>query len=230
VWASVFAVRPARPATPPLPKVVALTFDDGPSPRWTPTLLSLLARYHAHATFFILGSEAARYPALVRAIAAQGSAVGNHGYDHLNLFRVGAQVMWQDAEKTARWLHQEHIAPAPFYRPPYGNTSPALVQLFTRHGYTVTLWSIDTLDWTEPPTSAIVRRVLSHIKPGAIVLMHDSGGNREHTVQAVDAILQFLTADGYRVVSLPVYVRDLHLKTPTRLPPPPATAPSGLTL
>jgi peptidoglycan/xylan/chitin deacetylase (PgdA/CDA1 family) len=227
------AVHTAK-AAPPL---IALTFDDGPSPHYTPEILALLTRYHAHATFFVLGSELARFPNLARDIVRQGSVLANHGYNHVNLFRVGAQGVWRDAERTQALFAREHLPLTPFYRPPFGNSSPQLVRALNEHGYTVVLWSVDTRDWAMPGTTFITRRVLSQSKPGAIILMHDSGGNRSQTVQALAAILPVLEAEGYHLVTLPEYVAHLHIHTPTELPlkPTPASpthppaAPSALT-
>jgi peptidoglycan/xylan/chitin deacetylase (PgdA/CDA1 family) len=215
-------------ATRPIPRIIALTFDDGPSPTYTPQVLALLARYHAHATFFLLGSEVAAFPKIARDIVNQGSVVANHGYLHVNYFRVGVGGVTKDAERTEALLKKDHIPMAPFYRPPFGNSNKALVKGMSKRGYTLTLWSIDTRDWTSPGTSYITRKVLKDAEPGAIVLMHDSGGNRTQTIQALAAILPTLEAEGYRFVTLPQYVKDLNLKAPPKLPlpPPPAPAPA----
>ncbi|NMP23914.1 polysaccharide deacetylase family protein [Sulfobacillus harzensis] len=206
---------PARPE-----KVIALTFDDGPSPKYTPEILSLLTRYHAHATFFVLGSEVAQYPKIVTDIVRQGSAVANHGYTHVNFFRVGVGGVVSDMEKTAALLKKDHIPLTPFYRPPYGNSNRSLVDALGKKGIYTTLWSIDTRDWSSPGTSFITKKVLANAFSGAIVLMHDSGGNRTQTVQAVAAILPVLEAEGYKFVTLPQYVKDLGIKEPTKLPLP----------
>lgn len=210
------------PGGPPQPRpLVALTFDDGPSSPYTSQILNLLTRYHAHATFFVLGSEVAQFPGIARAIVKQGSVVANHGYRHLNYFHVGVAAMGQDAAKTETLLKKEHIPSVPFYRPPFGNSNHKLVTYMAAHGYTLTLWSIDTRDWTRPSTPTITARVLTHIQPNAIVLMHDGGGNRSQTVDALEAILPALTSEGYQFVTLPQYVKDLGLKhVPPKLPLP----------
>ena len=209
------------------PRIIALTFDDGPSPTYTPQVLALLQRYHAHATFFVLGSEVSQFPKIVRDIIKQGSVIANHGYMHVNYFRVGVSGVAKDAARTLAILKKDHIPVAPFYRPPFGNSGKALVQYMSQHGYTLTLWSIDTRDWASPGTPYIIRKVLKDAEPGAIVLMHDSGGNRTQTVQALAAILPALEAEGYHFVTLPQYVKDLKLKAPPKLPlpPPPTPAP-----
>lgn len=184
-------------------KWLALTFDDGPSPANTPAILRLLTQYHAHATFFVLGSEAEKFPGLLHQIARQGSVVANHGWLHLNLRTVGAARMWGDAQKTASLLASLRVPQARIYRPPYGMTSPALIRLFAAHGYQVVLWSVDTRDWAAPGTAFIVRQVYREVKPGAIILMHDGGGSRAQTVDALATVLPALTQLGYRFVTLP---------------------------
>lgn len=208
VGLSVLLITP-HPAQAPLPPVlasvkeVALTFDDGPSPAYTPQILALLRRYHAVATFFVLGSEAHRFPELVRTITEDGSVVANHGWQHLNLYRTGPAALWADAAKTQDFLRHLGVSPAPYYRPPYGNITPALTHLLRQHGYTVVLWSVDTRDWSLPGSSAITRRILTQVKPGAIILMHDGGGNRSQTVSALEAVLPVLSDEGYRFVTVP---------------------------
>lgn len=205
------------------PRVIALTFDDGPSPVYTPEILALLTRYQAHATFFVLGSEVAQWPNIARDIIKQGSVIANHGYRHVNYFRVGTDGVYQDAQRSAALLKKEHIPMVPFYRPPYGNSNARLVKFLSAKGYTVTLWNIDTRDWSEPGTSHITQKILTDAEPGAIVLMHDSGGRRQETVQALAAILPFLESEGYRFVTLPQYVEDFHLQHPAQLPLPTTT-------
>ncbi len=183
-------------------RMVALTFDDGPSSHYTPAILKLLSQYHATATFFVLGSQAKRYPNLVKAEVAEGSEVANHGWAHLNLRQVGAPRMWQDALGTSRLLESLGVPESPFYRPPYGMMSNSLLRLFESHGYTVTLWSIDTRDWALPGVNAMTATIGSQIKPGAIILMHDGGGRREQTLAALRWLLSTYTRRGWRFVTL----------------------------
>ncbi len=198
----------AEPAPPALSHVttsqrmVALTFDDGPSPHYTPAILKLLSQYHATATFFVLGSQAKRYPSLIKAEVAQGSEVANHGWGHLNLRQVGAARMWQDARNTSRLLESLRVPESPFYRPPYGLTNQALLRLFEAHGYTVTLWSIDTRDWALPGVDTMTTIIQTQMKPGAIILMHDGGGVRKQTLAALQWVLSTYSRRGWRFVTL----------------------------
>lgn len=183
-------------------RMVALTFDDGPSAHYTPAILKLLSEYHARATFFVLGSQVKRYPKLVKAELAQGSEVANHGWGHLNLHQVGAARMWQDALLTSRLLQSLGVPESPFYRPPYGMMSNNLLRTFESHGYTVALWSIDTRDWALPGVGTMTATIASQIKPGAIILMHDGGGVREQTLAALRWLLSTYTRRGWRFVTL----------------------------
>jgi peptidoglycan/xylan/chitin deacetylase (PgdA/CDA1 family) len=183
-------------------RMVALTFDDGPSAHYTPAILKLLSEYHAAATFFVLGSQAERYPGVVKREIAQGSEVANHGWGHLNLRQVGALAMWQDAQRTSRILASLGVSESPFYRPPYGMMSTALLRIFESHGYTVTLWSIDTRDWTSPGVGNMTATIQRQMKPGAIILMHDGGGKREQTLAALRWLLSTYTRRGWRFVTL----------------------------
>jgi peptidoglycan/xylan/chitin deacetylase (PgdA/CDA1 family) len=224
---------PKAPAKPPLaqkvPRIIAFTFDDGPSPEYTPQILTLLSRYHAHATFFVLGTEVKHFPGIAKEILKQGSVIANHGYNHVNYFSVGVTGAAHDAQRLTDLLKKEHIPTAPFYRPPFGNSNQKLVSYMAAHGMTLTLWSIDTRDWAMPGTSFITRKVLSLAEPGAIVLMHDSGGNRTETVHALAAVLPVLQAEGYTFVTLPQYIKDLGLHAPAKLPlpAPQPTVPDG---
>ncbi|MDA8195248.1 MAG: polysaccharide deacetylase family protein [Thermaerobacter sp.] len=192
---------PAPPANPP--KLVALTFDDGPSPLYTPEILQLLTTYNAHATFFVLGSEVLRFPQVAAAIARQGSVLANHGWQHLNLYRSGANVLWQDAHRAETYVRSLGLPMAPLYRPPYGNVSQTLLAIFSRHGYRVILWSLDTRDWAHTNGHVIAQKILHSIRPGSIVLMHDGGGDRAPTVSALATILNILSAQRYRFVTVP---------------------------
>ncbi|PSR37523.1 MAG: polysaccharide deacetylase family protein, partial [Sulfobacillus thermosulfidooxidans] len=144
----------------------------------------------------------------VRDIARQGSAVANHGWQHLNLRRVGAAALWQDASKSQDFVRSLGVDPSLFYRPPYGLVSQPMIHLFADHGYTVVLWSIDTRDWARPGVGSIINKVATQVKPGSIILMHDGGGNRSQTATALNAILEQLKQMGYQAVTLPQLIQD----------------------
>jgi peptidoglycan/xylan/chitin deacetylase (PgdA/CDA1 family) len=198
---------PARPPDAPqhpAEKVVYLSFDDGPNPQWTRQVLALLFHHHAHATFFVIGENVVQYPELVRAEAAFGDAVGNHTWDHQSLDGIGRQRFFDEILRTKSAIQAalgSHGHPAPCMRPPYGATDAFTYAYAAELGLSVVLWTVDPQDWSRPGASVIVSRVLTNVYPGAIVLMHDGGGDRSQTVAALGSILDSLSSQGYRFLS-----------------------------
>ncbi|MDE9364879.1 polysaccharide deacetylase family protein [Luteipulveratus sp. YIM 133132] len=203
--------RPTRPQVRPLPptaggagrttpgRIAYLTFDDGPDPRWTPQVLGLLARYDAHATFFEIGTQAAAHPDLVRQVRAAGHRIGGHSWDHSDLTRLTPPQLADQLDRTAAALGE---APR-CVRPPFGAVDRDVRTAVTSRGESVALWDVDTRDWTRPGAKAIAAEVISHTKQGSVILMHDGGGDRSHTVQALDQVLRRLSSKGYRFEPLP---------------------------
>jgi peptidoglycan/xylan/chitin deacetylase (PgdA/CDA1 family) len=184
------------------PRTVALTFDDGPSPTYTPQILRLLRRDHVPATFFVIGELAQRYPNLVHAEIRSGMSVGNHSWDHperppfvdLAPARVRSEISTTDAE-LAHLGDRVHL-----FRPPGGSFDPSLVAVTEAQGLRVVLWDIDPRDWA-PGASAreIARAVLRSLKPGAVVELHDGGGDRSATVAALPKIIRGIRKMGFRL-------------------------------
>ena len=200
---------------------VALTFDDGPGVS-TARILALLRRHHAHATFFVLGSELERHPGLAIAATAAGDEIEDHSMTHRALPRLGKVRLLYELRAAAD-LIQELTGRRPiFVRPPYGSTDGRVVDAARSLGLQVVLWTVDTRDWQNPGAAAIARRVLGNVQPGEIVLMHDGGGPRTQTVKAVQAILDGLDAKGYTAVTLSRLVQDA--APPTVKPPSPPAA------
>lgn len=183
---------------------VALTFDDGGAGPWA-SMLSTLKAYHAHATFFPLGSYAAASPSLMRRTVAEGHAIGSHGWTHTAMTRQsysGVRGEWIRSE--APWWNAAGATPVPYCRPPYGDYNGGTVAAAGAAGFTrVILWDVDPSDWSEPGSSVIAQRVLSHVRPGSIVCMHLRG----QTAAALPTILSGLRARGYKAVSLPELFR-----------------------
>ncbi len=216
---------PGRPAgsvlSHPLPVQkleVALTFDDGPSPGATRQILDLLHSHGAHATFFALGTELERYPGIAAAIARAGNEVADHGMTHRSLPRLGRSRMLYELRATADLIHELTGKPPAFARPPYGNVDQRVVQAARSLNMTVALWTVDTRDWQTPGAATIARRVLQNLHPGEIILLHDGGGPRQQTVQAVGTILAALDAKGYRAVTLAQLVQDARPAVAQRAP------------
>ena len=181
---------------------MALTFDDGPSPTYTPQILGLLRRDHVPATFFVIGELAERYPDLVRAEIRSGMSVGNHSWDHpesppfvdLAPARVRSEISRTNAE-LARLGDRAHL-----FRPPGGSFDPSLVAVAQAESVRVVLWDVDPRDWAPGATARkIARAVLENVKPGAIVELHDGGGDRSATVAALPKIIRGIRRMGFRL-------------------------------
>lgn len=179
-------------------KVVYLTFDDGPNPRYTPQVLALLKRHKARATFFMIGSSARSNPALVRRVKAEGHAVANHTYTHPWLTRIPASAVRSQLRRT-----DAVIGATKCMRPPGGFVNNSVRAVARREGKRIVMWTVDPADWSRPGAKAIASRVLNRTRSGSIVVMHDGGGSRVQTVAALSTLLPRLRAKGYRLEALP---------------------------
>ena len=184
---------PDPPAEPP--KVLYLTFDDGPS-AYTPRVLELLARYNAKATFFVIGRQAAAQPELIERIWAEGHGLANHTWNHPSLSGISWPRFESEIVRTGLVLGERGSA---WIRPPYGATDRNTIGFAARLGYKTVLWTVDPRDWSRPGANVIAQRVIGRSGPGSIVLMHDGGGYREQTVAALETILRSLSGRGYRM-------------------------------
>jgi peptidoglycan/xylan/chitin deacetylase (PgdA/CDA1 family) len=181
---------------------VALTFDDGPGPD-TERVLDALARHGARATFFCVGEAARRRPELVRRMVAAGHVVGNHTLEHKKLpWLARAELVRQiDAAQAALVAAG---APSPtLFRAPHGFKSPFLARALARRGLRLVAWTRGVWDTERPGADVIARRSLAALEDGAILLLHDGGGDRAQTAEALDAILEACARRGLRPVTLP---------------------------
>ena len=199
---------------------IALTFDDGPGP-YTPRVLDQLQRLHAPATFFEVGFMIHYfYDSLERQVRI-GAVVGDHTEQHAMMAHLPAA---QQADQIIVQTQQLHRYGAPYprlYRPPYGSFNQATFAILHRLRMLMVLWSVDTEDYLRPGVDAIVSRALTGAKPGAIILMHDAGGERSETIAALPRIVHGLRSRGYKLVTIPQLVLDDppqgHEPTPTSL-------------
>ncbi|MES1199928.1 MAG: polysaccharide deacetylase family protein [Pseudomonadota bacterium] len=199
---------------------VALTFDDGPDPRWTPQILDVLRRHGVKATFFVIGEAAVAHPDLIRRIVQDGDEIGNHSFTHPNMAHVGPERVRLELTSTQRALESITGRSVRLFRPPYnadadpgseGELMPVLVA--NQSGYLAAGESIDPQDWQLSVRAAdgsvhqltgedIVGSVLNQIDNGHAILLHDGGGDRAATVAALDALITSLEARGYRFVTM----------------------------
>lgn len=185
-----------------LAKVIALTFDDGPFPPFTNQIMEILKQQQIKATFFIVGRQAALFPDLIKQLTKAGFLLGNHSFSHSHLGNAPDVVLEQELEATKDLIVKAGGKEPRWFRPPYGSTSDRLAQLAAAKGYRVVSWNVDSQDWTNKDATAVVNQVVSGVKPGAIVLLHDGGGDRSNTVGALPRIIQTLKDQGYKFVTL----------------------------
>ena len=178
------------------PPLVALTFDDGPSPDATPLILDELRRARIKATFFVVGTMAAAYPQLVRREIAEGMTVGNHTWTHARIGARDASFARGQLTHTSELL-KTLGAEVTVFRPPYGTYTPETVRVASSLGLRTIMWTVDSIDYRKPAPSTIVRNVMRQLKPGSIILMHDGGGDRSRTVAALRMLIEQIRQRGY---------------------------------
>jgi len=188
---------------------VALTFDDGPDPVYTPKVLKLLRQSNIKATFFVVGSKVARYPEIVTEIVADGHTIGNHSYTHRNLSTLGTQQLEYEIDWTQDAIEQATGLRPNLMRPPRGMGSPELFRLLEERGMTLALWSKSSQDWLQPTPSGIVTTLGRAVRSGDILLFHDSGdfvkssgANRTATLKALPGIIVAVKTRGLQFVTM----------------------------
>lgn len=192
-------------------KLLALTFDDGPSSAYTPQILEILREKDVKATFFVVGANAALEPSLLQRIYDEGHDIGNHTFTHPNLSTIGTTQLDLELNATQRVLEAKLGVGTRLFRPPFNkdaepatrNEARALISA-TALGYISIGLKIDPLDWEQPGASTIVDRTVQYAETmkGNVILLHDAGGDRQQTVAALPEIIDELTAKGYRFVAL----------------------------
>lgn len=177
------------------PRIVRLTFDDGPVRTSTPRVLNVLSNYRVKATFFVIGEQVRKYPRLVRREYSEGHSVQNHTYTHPDLTTLSNDGIRRQLRRTNRAITAAGVPRPQRFRPPYGATNARVRSVAGSLGLTQTLWSVDPRDWADPAASVICRRVVSNVSPGSIVLLHDGTG--ANTDEALPCIIKRLRAKGY---------------------------------
>lgn len=190
-------------------KVIALTFDDGPDPVDTPAILDLLGEYHAHATFFITGKKAEQYPEIVKREAIEGHEVANHTYTHRMLLRCSDEQIRSEIARAQRSIALAAGAKPVLFRPPEGFFNSRVLSVGREEGLLTVLWSWHhpTDDWARPGVGHIVKGIMSDVRSGDIVLLHDYVSGKTQTIDALRIILPKLTQEGYRFVTVSELLR-----------------------
>ncbi len=201
---TVAAPRPAH--TEAGQPVAYLTFDDGPHPSFTVSVLELLSRYDATATFFVIGGQVMLFPEVVAAAVQQGNEIENHTASHAWLTKVSRDEFISEVMRTDEAIYAaagEQVGPIRCLRPPYGARDECTSLIAAEMGKTIVMWDVDPQDWRQPGAEQIAQHILAHARPGAILLMHDGGGDRQQTIAALEMVLAELTARGYVFRGLP---------------------------
>lgn len=199
---------PAKSLTIPDRRLV-LTFDDGPDPEWTPKVLDQLKKYRAHGVFFVTGTMASRYPALVKRMVDEGHEVGLHTFNHPDLsYQTRSRINWELTQSQLALAGAAGIRTS-LFRPPYSSFADAMdnkswpvARYVGSLGYITVLDSTDSEDWKRPGAAKIVEGATPKGDKGSIVLMHDSGGDRSQTVEALGRFLPEMQERGFRFVNL----------------------------
>lgn len=185
-------------------KIVALTFDDGPHPIYTPQILDILDQYQAKATFFMIGSRMEEYPEIVEEVSGRGHLIANHTYTHpKNLRAESPESIKKEVDRCQQSIERLANQNACLFRPPRGILNQKIIKMLHKQGYTVVLWSISADHHDAPTPELMAARVIKHAHPGEIVLIHDGRTDlRWKDVEATRLIIENLSKQGYRFVTL----------------------------
>ncbi len=181
-------------------KYVALTFDDGPHPTYTPKILDILKKHNAKATFFVLGSRVKSHPSIVARTVNEGSEVGVHTWNHPNLTKCSPSKVRKEIGDTLKVIQAASNYTPRTMRPPYGAVNANLVGMFAaEYNLSTIMWSIDTNDWRKPGIQKVINEAVNKAQPGSIILIHDIHGS---SYEAVDGIVTGLIKRGYSLVTV----------------------------
>lgn len=183
-------------------KKVAITFDDGPHPQYTPEMLEALKKRNVKATFFLLGQEVEKYPEIVKQIQEEGHLIGNHSYQHEQLSKLPMEQACQQVNRTNELIYNITGEYPSYLRPPFGDWHE---KLDCEMNMVEVLWDVDTLDWSSQNHQKIVNKVLKKVQENDIILMHDG---YETSVTAAMEIIDTLQQQGYEFVTVDEIIFD----------------------
>ena len=183
-------------------KVIALTFDDGPSAKYTEEILDILDENGAKATFFVIGENAENYPELIDAELSRGHEIGCHTFSHKHMSSLCEGELEEEIKSTEIVLNEHSGYTLKLFRPPEGVLTKENIKIISDMGYDMILWSIDTRDWEHKSKENIVENVMKNVECGSIVLFHDFIGNNSNTPAALRELLPKLKAEGYEFVTV----------------------------
>ena len=191
-------------------RYIALTFDDGPHPNYTPRILEILRRYDVKATFFVVGMMAERYPKLVKAELGGGHDVGNHTYHHVNLNMTPPAYVATEIKACGEVLAAIGGKPPHLFRPPGGDYNDHVAEVSDALGYQMILWTDDPGDYASPGEDIIEQRILDAATPGGIILIHDG---IQQTVDMLPRLIKELRRQGYEFITIDEMLRQKGLNS-----------------
>ncbi|OBQ40981.1 MAG: polysaccharide deacetylase [Anabaena sp. MDT14b] len=187
---------------PPEKKVIALTFDDGPWPSSTAKVLDILKKNNIKGTFFVVGQNVKNYPDLTKRVVTDGHIIANHTWHHW-YHHMNAQTAAYEVANTTDIIYKTTGIKTSLFRPPGGNMRNGVAAYAKSNKYAVIMWSSDSMDYSRPGVPRLINNIFREAKPGGIVLMHDGGGDRSHTVKALPEIISKFRKQGYEFVTVP---------------------------
>ena len=178
------------------PGTVALTFDDGPNPIYTPQVLRILKKYHVKATFFVMGWAAQKYPNLIHDIIADGNAVANHSWSHPKLTQISQQRLYEEVVRSRNAIAKAVGKPPVCLRPPFGMGNKRVGRFIRQQGMIMVPMGFNSFDYKRPGYRKIASQVINNARSGQVFLLHDGPKRREQTVKALPLIIKGIRAKG----------------------------------
>jgi len=183
-------------------KKVGLTFDDGPDMKNTVEILNILSEYKVKATFFVTGKNAEKFPELVELAKGQGHEIGNHSFSHSSLRFKTLAFVYEEITKTDNLLSSIGIGEVTNFRPPYGRYFPFVPLALKRLKKSMILWNIGPKDYKAKSSAQLTAFILKKLKPGSIIVLHDGGGNRRITIEALKELIPEILKKGYQFCTI----------------------------
>lgn len=184
-------------------KILAITFDDGPNPEWTPLFLEVLRKHGAKATFYTLGTNMEKYPDVAKRIVKEGHELGNHSYSHPHLPELGRKGQFEELLRAEKLIVEVTGRRPHTFRPPFLAVSEELLEVSEQFGYSVIhALNTDSRDWETPGVEHILETSRAEVRKGAILLFHDGFGDRSESLEAISILVPELIEQGYRLVTV----------------------------
>jgi peptidoglycan-N-acetylglucosamine deacetylase len=184
-------------------RVVAITFDDGPNPVYTPQVLEIFSEAKGKATFFMIGEQMRNHPEVVKQVAAGGHQVGNHTYTHPKLSQLNTAECLEELEQTEKVIEELTGRKPVIFRPPYLDYNQDTVSLLQKKRYPmIGALNLEAQDWEQPGVEHILEKSRNAVKNGSILIFHDGFGDRSQTIEAVRMLVSELTSQGYQLVTV----------------------------